>query len=66
MRNLSVEEKDRIAGHFSLLNESLRDSQTDIYEFGRQVERLFQFVNGIIERREADLDEKVRSAGDYD
>lgn len=56
----TFEERDGIAEHLSTLDESLRRSQTDIYEFGRMAERLSQFVNGIIERREAALDERVR------
>ncbi len=66
MRKLSIEEKGRISEHLSILSESLRDSQIDIREFGRRVDALSQFVNGVIEKREADLDERVRGAGDYD
>ncbi|MFQ5927208.1 MAG: hypothetical protein ACE5MH_07215 [Terriglobia bacterium] len=66
MRKLSVEEKERIAEQLSILHESLRDSQIDIHEFGRRIDRLSQIVDGIIEKREKALDEKVRGAGDYD
>ncbi len=66
MRKLGVEEKNRIADHLAFLNESLQSGQIDIYEFSRRVEALLQFVKGIIEKREAALDERVRSAGDYD
>ncbi len=66
MRKLSAEEKNRIADHLAFLNESLRSGLIDIYEFGRRIQGLLQVVNAIIEKREAALDERVRSAGDYD
>ena len=66
MRKLSIEEKGRISEHLSALSESLRVSQIDIREFGRRVDGLLQFVNSVIERRDASLDERVRGAGDYD
>ncbi len=66
MHKLSVEEKNRIADHLSILNESLQTRQIDIYEFSRRVHRLLQFVNAIIQKRETALDERVRGSGDYD
>lgn len=66
MDKLSLEEKNRIAGHISILDESLRDSQVDIYEFGRRVDKLWRLVREMIEKREAALDGRVCSAGDYD
>lgn len=66
MHKLSVEEKNCIADHLSALNESLRTRQIDIYEFSNRVHKLLQFVNAIVEKRETDLDERVRGAGDYD
>ncbi len=65
MRNLSLEDKDRIAEYLSGLNESLQENQIDIYEFAGSVEALLRFVNAIIEKRQAALDERVRGAGDY-
>ena len=66
MRELSVEEKNRIADHLAFLNECLQSGQIDIYEVGKRVQKLLQVVNAIIEKREAALDEQVRGAGDYD
>jgi hypothetical protein len=66
MRKLNIEEKNRIADHLAFFNESLRSGQIDIHEFARRVEKLLQFVKGIIEKREAALDERVWGAGDYD
>ena len=65
MRNLSLEDKVRIAEYLSGLNESVQENQIDIYEFARSVEALLRFVNAIIEKRQAALDERVRGAGDY-
>lgn len=65
MRNLSLEDKDRIAEYLSGLNESLQENQIDIYEFAGSVEALLRFVNAIIEKRQAALEERVRGAGDY-
>lgn len=65
MRNLSLEDKDRIAEYLCGLNESLQENQIDIYEFAGSVEALLRFVNAIIEKRQAALDERVRGAGDY-
>ncbi len=52
MHKLSVEEKNCIADHLSILNESLQTRQIDIYEFSSRVHKLLQFVNAIIEKRE--------------
>jgi len=56
MHKLSVEEKNRIADHLSILNEFLQTRQIDIYEFSRRLHKMLQFVNAIIEKRETALD----------
>lgn len=66
MHKLSAEEKNCIADHLSILTESLQTRQIDIYEFSRRVHGLLQFVNAIVQKREAALDERVRGSGDYD